>query len=321
MFRLADKFRVLRLKFSYHEIQSIPVTGEISIADQNAAGSAIFRGNPSKDQITVPAGTIVSTAGDLPIRFQTDIEGILGGGRYATVSIPVTALSPGGEGNIPANSLEVIESGLDAALKVSNLEPYSGGKVSKYPSPGEADRVALHKIVLSEIERKGTEQARTEYGSQYWIVPGSFSIIKSETENYYPPDGEQGDTLTFESTGTASILVVGQADLIAFIQQVFRSDPSADNTVLPGSIIIVGLSPEGNKNNSSDRVILSANLTKIPQIELGSLSYQLAGSPIGQVQERILKRIPVSRSIVVENHPSWWPWVAALPMQIRIELR
>ncbi len=310
-----------KFEFPFQMIQSIPVTGTTQIADEYSKGTVTFLGNLSNQSLPIPAGTIVSTSSDQSIEFKTLTDCELGASNKAECTAEVAAIVPGSNGNIAAGQIDTIEGEFGDAVRVTNLEPFLGGQVNENSSPSEDDRIKLQEKITKVIEQQGIEKAHASLGSQFWIVPGSFQIIKSGTEKYYPPIGSAGDSLTLESEGTAAILVVDQSQLIEYIEQVSLSGPTSTNRILSGSVVITGLSQNRQSSANYGQVILIANTTRIPQFDSSSIAFQIAGKPKSQVREHILKLMPSSRSVDIKGFPSWWPWVAALPMQVQVELR
>ncbi len=93
----------------------------------SASGSLAFsRQNPLPYDLTIPAGTIVSTDGDHPLQFATSVPAILKAG-YASVSVAAKALAPGADSNAALGAVCVLVTpppGIEACV---NDTPFSGG--------------------------------------------------------------------------------------------------------------------------------------------------------------------------------------------------
>lgn len=92
-----------------------------------ATGVARFGANSSPVRVlTIPKGTIVSTAGENPVLFETDNEAIIMAGQ-SSVSVKCTALEGGSNGNIGAYRLNVIVTPVGEVSLVSNPLAFTGG--------------------------------------------------------------------------------------------------------------------------------------------------------------------------------------------------
>ena len=95
-----------------------PASGGVTFAT-SVSGSV-----PATQTVTIPAGTIVQTAGG--VQFQTTSLVTLIAGA-ANVNANVAALIPGTTGNVAGSTINTIISGLLYPLFVSNASPASGG--------------------------------------------------------------------------------------------------------------------------------------------------------------------------------------------------
>jgi len=59
--------------------------------------------------LLIPAGTILYSVTDEPVRFATLEEAQLGDGANEVIEVPVEALVPGAIGNVPADIIQGIE--------------------------------------------------------------------------------------------------------------------------------------------------------------------------------------------------------------------
>jgi len=71
--------------------QSITTSGGVTVPNEKAKGNVQFRNLTEQDQ-TIPAGTVIRTSSDEPVRFVTLDVGKLKGGLDETIDVPVEAL-------------------------------------------------------------------------------------------------------------------------------------------------------------------------------------------------------------------------------------
>lgn len=100
-------------------------------------GTVLFT-NLTDEPVTIPAGTIVTTEGDNPIRYRLTADVTLPAGAEATAEGPIVALDefPGSEGNTRRDSVTVVEGDLAEIVSVTNPAALSNGQDSAYEFVG-----------------------------------------------------------------------------------------------------------------------------------------------------------------------------------------
>jgi uncharacterized phage protein gp47/JayE len=73
----------------------------------------------------IPAGTVVQTTGDEVIKFTTDVLCTIAGG---TATVNVTAVLPGANGNLAANTITQLETPIAGVASVTNASATLGGE-------------------------------------------------------------------------------------------------------------------------------------------------------------------------------------------------
>jgi uncharacterized phage protein gp47/JayE len=97
-------------------------TAATTIVDFSTASSGTPP--PASQNVTIPAGTFVQTNGG--VQFKTTTAVTLSAGTNS-ISVPVSAVIAGAAGNVPANSITAIVSGLTYPLFVTNPTAATGG--------------------------------------------------------------------------------------------------------------------------------------------------------------------------------------------------
>ena len=127
--------------------QDIASEGFSSVPDQ-AAKVDILIANLTDQAFSIPAGTVIRTAGDQPMRFSISQYGQVPAGVGQTISLPAQALLPGVDGNIPAESLTIIEGSLGTRLTATNPMPASGGSNRRTLAPLANQRKQLYQQLV-----------------------------------------------------------------------------------------------------------------------------------------------------------------------------
>lgn len=122
----------------------------------------------AQQSIIIPAGTIVATSGENPVRFTTDEEAILAAGNYF-VSVNCTAQSGGISGNVAAETVNTIITNVVGIDSVKNLSAFTGG------NDVESDE-SLRKRVLDTYKSVSDSTNKAYYKRLAFSVDGVYSV-------------------------------------------------------------------------------------------------------------------------------------------------
>jgi hypothetical protein len=219
--------------------RTVTVTGTATVPDQPAEGVVRFT-NLTMAVVGIPAGTVIRTQSDPPVRFATLTDGVLAATAGKTLDIPVRALAPGTAGNLPSGALVVIEGGLGASLSASNPDPTAGGTDISAPVPSADDRARLRAALIADLHRQTiTSLADTlEPGSA--IFPDTVLPAAGLTETYDPAPGQPGSQLTLTISGEFAAEYAAGSDLHALASAVLDAHLSAGYESLPDTLTFAG---------------------------------------------------------------------------------
>ena len=131
--------------------------------------------NRTSREITVPAGTMLSTATGNNVRFVTTARAMLApNGRAAA---PVEALDAGPAGNVRAGTVTRVEGPLGLSLLVANEANFSGGTTAQKGVVTEEDKVRLQEQLLEELKRQALERLNERVKGEGFIPPESVSFL------------------------------------------------------------------------------------------------------------------------------------------------
>ncbi len=114
--------------FSAYNI--FPNPASVAVGQVTFATSFAANATAASQSVLIPIGTLVQTTNG--VQFVTTQNAILNAGAIS-INVPVQAVQTGTTGNVSANSINQIISGLPYPLSVSNLYPTSGGAVTESP--------------------------------------------------------------------------------------------------------------------------------------------------------------------------------------------
>lgn len=190
-----------------------------------AAGVVEFTAPPTTAIATGTQVSTVQTAADTdPIVFETTEGGVVDGS--GVLALPVQAIAPGAEGNVPANTVTVIASTIAAGATATNPNAITGG------SDVETDE-ALQARLMAKLSGAGGGGNVDWYIAEALAVPGvGFVTVFANT----PANGNVTVRITDVNNDPAP------SELVAIVQQKF--DPSSDpgqgaGEAPPGAIVHV----------------------------------------------------------------------------------
>ncbi len=170
---------------------SLIASGQSSIPGAAATGT-IRLTNLTAFPVTVPAGTVIRTLSDQPVRFATTRSGIVPQDPEQFLSLPVEALTGGSLGNQPADRLQAVEGPLGLQLRVTNPLPTIGGTDFQAAAPTNADRQALREALLASLSATAALEIQTQVSADDLVLetPAVVEIIE---ETYDPPDNQPAE--------------------------------------------------------------------------------------------------------------------------------
>ncbi len=100
----------------------------------SAASGMVEFANQTDEEITIPAGTLVTTGGDDPLEFRTTESIVLPAGSDSHASVAVEAIesSVGQDGNVRRGKIEAVIGDLVDRVLVTNPEAFTGGQDDAY---------------------------------------------------------------------------------------------------------------------------------------------------------------------------------------------
>lgn len=302
----------------------IDATGYTQVPYQFAAGEAVFT-NLTTENLTIPAGMVIATLAEQPVRFATIQAVELQAGPGATARVPIEALEAGPAGNLPAEALLAIEGPLGLVLIGSNPEPTQGGSLQGLPTPSQADRRALYNRLLSSLE----QTALDEFSSRNPIgAPAGGNLALSHTprfvqtieERYIPADDEISETLELVLRLEYAFELVLEEDIMAFAKAVLDTNQPQGFFPLSGEIQV----SHADQPEPGDDGIIRWTLTVERQIQAhpdtqGIVNLVL-GLPLEDALQRLERNLALNAPPRLVIAPYWWPRLPYLPFRINVVL-
>lgn len=192
-----------------------PVTGQQNTFGGRAEGQVTFK-NRTNQAITIPGGTLVSTAAG--VRFVTLGQVALPAIEGSTVRASVTATDPGERGNVARLEINRLEGALASQVSVLNEEPTIGGGVSSITVVSGQDQQQLREKLLTQMENEARAQLKVQL-QEGEVLPDPSIRFVIMGEEFDHKVGDEARTLGLHIKATASGLVFQQQDVVDLVKR------------------------------------------------------------------------------------------------------
>jgi hypothetical protein len=313
---IAGNIPVQKISVTVEVKQSKAATGLVSIPQNKARGVAQFK-NLTTDEVNIPAGTVVFVTPS--IRFVTLNDARLPAGVDEIIEVRIEALEAGSAGNVDVAAINSVEGTLGLSMTVSNPEATTGGTDTKATGANDVDRERLRTSVLQEVQRLAEEQIRSRISADDLLLIDSLEITQILSEEYLPPEGKAGKTLTLQMQAEVSTRYISAADL----EQLASSAMTA--------VIPQGFSPQGGMSFQSltQPVIDSSGITYfdlgvsqsvIRNIDILAVLSTVRGQTVEQARNELQAMFGLREESQITITPGWWKWLPLIPFSISVEV-
>lgn len=283
---------------------TVNTTRKATAPADHAQGEVTFN-NLQGTEATIPLGTVVATTSGETQRYSTTITATLPSGFNGRVNVPVRALKPGPDGNVPELQVNFIEGPLSAQARVINLRALGGGTIKDVNIVSFDDRTTARQQMTTELKQKALhvlQQWATDH--DVYVVPASVeSIILGESWDHLVDD--PSDTLTLKTDAVASGITANFSDFEDFAQRRLLSKMPQGYQMLPGTLRVEA-DPNARAEGNSVILKVRAALLATPIIDQSKLLNDLQDLPLDQARAIIASRVKLAEPPKIEITPSWW---------------
>jgi len=293
-------------------------TGEIPVPKTKAEGVVTFR-NLTEEEVTVPAGTVLTSTGLPGARFVTLETGELAGGLKATVDTPVLAEQPGAAGNVEAGRILAIEGNLGLQVAVSNAEPTTGGSDLVSPAATEADRERLRQALVDALQAKAQEQMQAQLAAGDVFFADTLALAQVVEETYDPPTGQPGRKVTLAMQVEFTASYASSADLAELAGAVLNASLPAGFVSSDAPLLLETLFPPVTDADGVTRWNMQAARTLARGLDLARVIPLAQGRSPQVASARLAESFSLAEAPGISLRPTWWPWLPLIPFNITVE--
>ena len=238
-------------------------SGSASIPNQAASGEVLLT-NLTDRAVNVPAGSVIRSAEDLPLRYVTTRAVQLPAGPGESRSVKVEAVLPGRQGNLPAGQVLAVEGPLGLSLTAENPAAISGGIDRTGPAPSQRDYRDLKESLLLRLQSNAVEEiaALAEPGQR--LLEGTLVPRSIVEEHLEPPIGQPGDQLFLTLRVEFEAWMVEETDLQAVAQAALDANLPDDLRPVPGSLEVSFLEPAAREGEDVLALLSAPSKSEAP---------------------------------------------------------
>lgn len=293
------------------------ITSRIALPSAKANGTVEFR-NLTESEVIIPAGAIVVTEG--LIRFVTLEDAILPAGVDQTAEVRIEALSAGSQGNVEAGAILAVEGPLGLSVAVTNLEETSGGADSSVIGATDEDRAALRDDVLQSMRRVAEAQIRELAAADDMLLTDTLEIKDILLEEFSPPAGEPGETLTLTMQAEFTARVISASDLSQLASTTLGA------SIPPGFSPLDELTFSPRTDPVTDefgvtRFELEVRQTALRQMDIFKVFTLIRGHDPQTAKTELMTAFPLREEPQIVIAPSWWKWLPLIPFNLSVEVK
>jgi hypothetical protein len=297
-----------------------PTTGRSDEPAGKAVGRVVFINRTSRE-ITVPAGTVLSTATGNNVQFATVTDAVLPpNGRGAASA---EALDAGPAGNARAGTVTRVEGPLGLSLLVANEANFSGGTTAKKGVVTEEDKVRLQAQLLEELKRQALERLDQRTGGKSFIPRESVSFL-TLSPTFTPFVGEVSPDLylsmSLQAVGLAADSAAADRVALSRLQDAMPSGTRLISDTVrftPGSVVL--------EDPKTLALSVMGEGTVLREIDADSVRSAVLGLPPEEAARVLAERFALARPPKIQLGPEWLPYVVplklpVLPWRIRVKV-
>jgi hypothetical protein len=296
-------------------------TGEIATVNKKDAPDAAATGtitfiNQATTPLEILPGAVVRTSTGTTIRFKTVTTATLAANIGATAQARIEALEPGPVGNVPAATINEVETAaLRGKVRVTNERPTQGGGVKQVGVVTRADMDRLKAQMLQQLQQRAYVELQSQLGEQEFLPPESMTIeIMSEVYDQFLDAEADLLHLTMRILGSGTAVDEANAKLLAY--QALK-DKIPATYALQSEEITFGLGETVRMDGRSVIVGATASAPLVVDVDRAAVRSTVAGLTVEEAEQALAASLALDAAPVVEVQPDWikrWALLDRVPL-------
>ncbi|HJR82227.1 MAG TPA: hypothetical protein VJ821_19290, partial [Anaerolineales bacterium] len=203
-------------------------------------------------------------------------------------------------------------------LAVTNPEPLSGGRERPSVQASESDRRRVKNLLMRSLESEARERLSEEIQPGDILFEDTFAVSQILSEDYDPPAGTVGSSLTLTMQVEYTVLHASASDLTELASLALNASLPSGFSPASEAISVKAVTQPQSSENGSTRWTVRAERRIIQQIHAGQVMQMIQGLDSRNAHMQLEKKLPLAGSPEIKLTPSWWPWVPIVPFRISV---
>jgi len=295
-------------------------TGRMPEPVSRAEGIVTFR-NLTEEPVSIPAGTVLTSAGLPGVRFVTVGTGALEAGLESTLDLPVEAESPGTDGNVNAGAIQAIEGELGLSMTVTNEEPTTGGRNRQTDAPTERDQTRLREELLAELQTRALREMETQLAQDDQLFTDTLRVTDILEETYDPPLGRAGNSLKLSMRVTFTASYASGDDLTELASTVLNTSKPEGFAAADEPMSFETLDEQRTDSQGVTHWVMRVSRDLVEQVDEGKITSLVQGRSKVAAQAQVNDALGMPTPSEIQLIPEWWPWMPLIPFNITVKTR
>jgi hypothetical protein len=297
--------------------ESIQSGGAMQIPQAAAQGDVLFT-NLTENAVSIPEGTVLSALDEEAPSFVTTEMGKLPSLAGSTVIIPVVANNPGEAGNLPADSLIVIDGDLGLLVAATNPEPTHGGSDRQGPAPTAHDYQDLRQQLITSLGDSALAEVQDSLSENDFIITNVPIIAAVEEEEFTPTEPQPANQLSLLLRIEFEVIVIHREDLVGMLGGILDRSLQDGYIAKTDTLIINHLTTPVFDEDGTASWQLSAQRSVQLEISKEEIIGLVKGKSISVAIQTLFDRLELSAKPEMSMFPKWWPNVPYVPLRIQV---
>ena len=304
------------------EVGETPTLTKRDVPDAAATGSVMFINQVAAPRDIV-TGTLVRTSTGTTVRFKTMEKVSLEGRVGSTVQAKIEALEPGPVGNVPAATINTMETPeLRGKVRVINEQATRGGGVKQVGVVTRADMDRLKGQLLQQLQQRAYGELQGKLNEQEFLPPESMTVeILSETYDQFLDSEEDTLHLTMRVFAAGTAVDKSNARLLAE-QSLKEKIPVT--YVLDSEEIDFQLGDQIRIEGRSVLFDVGASAALVADVDRKAVRSLAAGRRVREAEQELSDELLLGAPPHIVVQPDWikrWSWMDRVPyLSFRIQV-
>jgi hypothetical protein len=311
------------LEAEVEQVGEIATVNKRDAPDAPAVGFVTFI-NQSTTPLEILPGAVVRTSTGTTIRFKTITTATLPASIGGTAQAEIEALEPGPVGNVPAATINVVETAsLRGRVRVINEQPTSGGGVRQVGVVTRADMDRLKAQMLQKLQQLAYTELQTQLHEGEFLPDVSMTVeILSEVYDQFLE--AEADVLHLQMRILATGTAVDRANANGLALQALKGKIPAEYELKDEQIFFELDEENVRMEGRSVTFEVTASAPLVVEVDRAAVRSTVAGLTADEAVEALADSFALDAPAVVEIKPDWikrWEWLERVPLlPFRIQL-